>query len=404
MIKRLAKPLTTNSFFLFGARGTGKTTFLKEEILTKKSLYVNLLLAEEFNNFRLNPDYLTERLDLLGNDVDWVVIDEIQKVPALLDVVHNLIEERGVKFALTGSSARKLKRGAANLLAGRAFVNNLYPLSYLELGEKFSLQNALEWGLLPKIYDFTENEEKFSYLSTYTFTYLKEEILQEQIIRNLDPFSRFLEVAAQMNGEIINYSKIARESGTSANTIQSYFEILEDTLIGTIIPPFEQSIRKQQRKNPKFYFFDSGVQRALSKAISVGVHASSYAYGKLFESFIVNEIIKLNSYNKKNYTLSYLHTKSNAEIDLIVSRPGMPFALIEIKSSVRIDIDDLRHLRSLAKDFEHSESFCFSQDKNSRVIDGIKCLYWKDGLDEIGVTSSSFVRRPLSEMAIGKRQ
>ena len=150
-------------------------------------------------------------------------------------------------------------------MAGRAFLNNLYPLSLFELKDNFSLHEVIEWGTLPKIFDFKTSEEKFAYLDSYTFNYLKEEILQEQIVRNVDPFSKFIEVAAQMNAEIINYSKIARESGTSAVTVQTYFEILQDTLLGTIIPAYHQSIRKQQRSNPKFYFFDTGSSKSALK-------------------------------------------------------------------------------------------------------------------------------------------
>lgn len=324
-----------------------------------------------------------------------MVIDEVQKVPALLDVVHHLIEESDIKFVLTGSSARKLKHDSANLLAGRAFVNNLYPFTFTELDaaglfqtsseRKSFLHETLTWGALPKIFEFKSDEEKVSYLNSYTFTYLKEEILQEQIVRNLDPFSRFLEVAAQMNGEIINYSKVARESGTSSNTIQTYFQILEDTLLGFILQPYHKSIRKQQRGNPKFYFFDTGIIRALSNTITIGLNKSGYGYGKLFESFIINEIVRLNSYYRKHFTFSYLRTKSDAEIDLIIERPGMPVALVEIKSSETIDEHDLRHLTSLGKDFKNAEFFCLSRDENNRIVNGVKCLEWQKGLEELGL-------------------
>ena len=281
MIKRLLNPLKSSSFFLFGARGTGKSTYLKEEFLSENSLYIDLLGSGAFTDFFRDPDLLTKKLDL-KSDYDWVVIDEIQKIPALLDVVHQNIETRNIKFALTGSSARKLRKGSANLLAGRAFINNLYPFSYLELGDLFSLDEVLVWGSMPKILDLSSEQEKFSYLNTYCFTYLKEEILQEQIVRNLNPFSRFLEVAAQVNTEIINYSKLARDAGTTSVTVQNYFEILQDTLIGNMLPPYSRSIRKQQRSSPKFYFIDNGIQRALAKTILIGIHKSTYQYGKLF--------------------------------------------------------------------------------------------------------------------------
>ena len=383
------------SYFLFGARGTGKTTFLREEVIKENYVYINLLLAKEFNNYRKNPDLLTEVVELNKGISPWVIIDEVQKVPALLDVVHHLIESSNIKFILTGSSARKLKHDSANLLAGRAFINNLYPLTFRELEnsklfstkleKKNYLHQVLTWGSLPKIINLSEKDDKISYLYSYASTYLKEEILQEQIIRNLDPFARFLEVAAQMNGEIINYSKIARESGTSPNSVQSYFQILEDTLLGFILQPYHQSIRKQQRANPKFYFFDSGIARTLSNTISIELPKSGYGFGKLFESFIINECLRLNSYLRKQYKFFFLRTKSNAEIDLIIERPGMPLALIEIKASDNVSEYDLKNLISLGKDLKNSELFCFSQDENNRIINGVKCLHWEKGLEEIGL-------------------
>lgn len=375
---------------MFGARGTGKTTFLKEEILSENSLYIDLLVAENFRNYTRDPDLLSQKLTHGKEAIDWVIVDEVQRVPALLDVVHKNIEDTDVKFCLTGSSSRKLRRGSANLLAGRAFVSHLYPFSCLELNEQFNLNDSLLWGTLPKIFNLKTPEEKFSYLDTYTFTYLKEEILQEQLVRSLDPFSRFLEVAAQTNGKIVNYSKIAKDAGTSPNSIQNYFEILQDTLLGTIIPPFHRSIRKQQRANPKFYFFDTGVARTLARTITTGIHESTYQYGNLFETYLVNEIIKLNSYNKCNYALSYLRTKNDVEIDLVIERPGCPVALVEIKSTKRIDRSDLRHLKLLSKDFENPELFCLSRDQDNRIVDGIQCLFWREGLEKLGVTQSLF--------------
>ena len=390
MLNRLLNPLESQSFFLFGARGTGKTTFLKKAFITERSRYIDLLEASTFNTYHRDPDTLIGELNYQSSDIDWIIIDEFQKVPPLLDVIHKLIEEYGLKFALIGSSARKIRHGSANLLAGRAFVNNLYPISYLELGDLFTLDEVLRWGSLPKMLDFHSAEERFSFLTTYTFTYLKEEILQEQLVRNLDPFSRFLEVAAQMNTETVNYSKIAREAGVSPNTVQQYFEILEDTLLGTLLPPYSKSVRKQQRASPKFYFFDTGVQRALAKTITVGITPSSYAYGTLFETFIINEVVKLNSYFRKNYSLSYLRTKSGAEIDLIVERPGLPDALIEIKSASDTSNIDLSHLKSLGKDFSDAELYCFSQDERNRIEGGVSYLHWRKGFEELGVTQSSF--------------
>ncbi len=317
--------------------------------------------------------------------MEWVIIDEIQKIPKLLDLVHQQIESSRLKFALSGSSARKLKYGGANLLAGRAFVRRLFPLTAREIGEKFSLELALSYGTLPGIFAIDNHEDKCSFLRAYAHTYLREEILQEQIIRRLEPFRRFLYVAAQMNGRIINYSKIAREIGASTPTVQTYFEILEDTLIGFLLEPFHESIRKRQAGNPRFYFFDTGVQRALENTLTVELKPQTYAYGYAFEHFLINEIWRLQSYAQKDYQLSYLRTQSGVEIDLIISRPGLKRALVEIKSTERVTEDDLRGLNSLGKDIANSESFCLSLDPIAKKIDNVHCFPWQQGLQELGL-------------------
>ncbi len=199
-----------------------------------------------------------------------MLLDEIQKVPKLLDEVHRLIEEKTDKiFILTGSSARKLKHGGANLLAGRAFVYHLFTLSCFELKEKFDLEKALHWGTLPKIFSLDGDSEKSEFLRSYADTYLKEEIWNEQVVRKLQPFRRFLEVAAQCNGKIINYANIARDVGVDDKTIKEYFCILEDTMIGFFLEPFRNSFRKRLVEKPKFYFFDTGIVRSLSRRLSV---------------------------------------------------------------------------------------------------------------------------------------
>lgn len=390
MFKRLSNPLKSNSFFLFGARGTGKTTILNEIFNSSNSIFIDLLDSETFSRFRKNPSLLLGVADEIAGKKDWIIIDEVQKAPALLDLVHKLIESTELKFALTGSSARKLKREGVNLLAGRAYVNNLFPLTYVELEDQFNLESALRWGTLPKIYSLSSDREKYEFLTSYTHSYLKEEILQEQLVRNLDPFAKFLEIASQMNGEVINYSKLAREAATSPNTVQTYFEILQDTLLGTILPAYDKSVRKQQVKSPKFYFFDCGIQRALANSLTIPVQPSTYSFGNLFESFLVNEIIRLNNYNMKSYKLSYLLTKNGAEIDLILERPGKPTALIEIKSKEQVEEEDFKHLFSLKKEFKNSECFCLSNDKISRVVKGVKCLPWMVGIEELGLRESSF--------------
>ena len=226
----------------------------------------------------------------LPASVEWILIDEVQRAPRLLDVVHRLIESTGKRFVLTGSSARKLRRGASNLLAGRAFVYNLYPLTVPELQDAFVLEDALHWGTLPRIYSLAGREEKNAYLRAYALTYLKEEIVAEQIIRRLDPFREFLEVAAQSNGTIINYANIARDVGADPKTVVSYFSVLEDTLVGFHLPAYHRSIRKQQRANPKFYYVDIGVKRSLERTLEVPLRTGTYEFGKAFAHFVITQI------------------------------------------------------------------------------------------------------------------
>ena len=315
----------------------------------------------------------------------WVVIDEVQKLPALLDVAHQHIEASPLRFALTGSSARKLKHGGANLLAGRAFVYRLFPLTAREIGARFSLPDALHWGTLPRLFSLERQEDKRDYLRSYAHTFLQEEITQEQVVRRLDPFRRFLFVAAQMSGQIINFSKLAREVGASVPTVQSYFQILEDTLVGFLLDAFHESVRKRQRENPKFYFFDTGVLRALSQTLTVDLVPHTYAFGVAFEHFILNEIMRLQSYGKKDYRFSYLRTKDGVEIDLIIERPGRKRVLVEIKSAERIRPEDIRSLKRLAPDVPHSEALCLSLDPVAQKIDGILCLPWQRGLEALGL-------------------
>jgi predicted AAA+ superfamily ATPase len=235
-----------NSFFLFGARGTGKTSLLEDLYPRNEALWIDLLDPKEERRFADNPNLLSERISARRHDSPWVVIDEVQKVPAILDVVHREIESRKALFALAGSSARKLRRGSANLLAGRAFVFSLHPITAFEAAKSFSLDDALQWGTLPRIFGLSSNSSKDLFLDAYVHTYLLEEVTAEQLVRNIQPFRRFLEVAAQASGTIINFSAIAREIQVDTKTAQNYFSILEDTLLGSFLPAFNQSVRKQQ--------------------------------------------------------------------------------------------------------------------------------------------------------------
>lgn len=385
MFKRTIKFSSSSSFFLFGPRGTGKTTLLRSHFSKKKAVFIDLLDPFEEEIFVRNPSELENRMAALPDHIEWVVLDEIQKVPKLLDLVHKLIETTSLKFVLTGSSARKLKRGASNLLAGRAFMYHLHPLTHQELGKAFNLSETLQWGSLPKIFQFDTSEDKAQYLRAYALTYLKEEIVAEQIVRKLDPFRQFLEVAAQSNGKIINFSKIAADISVDTKTVQSYFTILEDTLIGIILPAYHKSIRKRQRANPKFYFFDTGVKRALDRTLNLELQEGTYAFGNAFEHFLIIEMIRLSRYENNDWSFFYLRTKDDAEIDLIIERPGMPVALIEIKSTTYITKRDVSNFRRFIKDFPSAEAFCISRDLHEKKIDGVWCLPWEKALVKVGL-------------------
>lgn len=306
-------------------------------------------------------------------------------MPRLLNIVHRLIETTTKRFVLTGSSARKLRRGASNLLAGRAFVYNLYPFTVPELGDALSLNDALSWGTLPRIYSLLHEEDKREYVRAYALTYLKEEIVAEQIVRGPDPFRQFLEVAAQSAGLILNYAKISRDVGVDPKTVISYFSILEDTLVRFLLPAYHRSIRKRQRSNPKFYFFDIGVKRALDRTLELPLVEGAYEYGRLFEQFIVTQFAHLTRHRFPDWRLSYLRTAAGVEIDLVIERPGQPIVLIEIKSALHIAERDVRGIASFIKDFDAPLTMCISRDETRIQFKDVLCLHWRDALTQLNL-------------------
>lgn len=385
MLKRLLTLTKDYSLFLFGARGVGKSTLLEHTYDFSKSLYLNLLDPLEEDRFSRSPNELIELVSALSDEHDHVIIDEIQKVPKLLDVVHLLLESKKCNkhFVMTGSSARKLKMSGVNLLAGRAFVYHLYPFSYLELGSQFNLNHALSYGLLPKVCSFKTDLEKRKFLEAYALTYVKEEVWAEQLVKTLDPFRKFLEVAAQANGKIINYSNIARDVHVEDKTVKNYFSILEDTLLAFMLEPYQHPFRKRLRTAPKFYFFDIGLTRALARMLSVPPKPGTSYYGELFESFIVGECIKLANYFNKEFKFSYLRTAAGVEIDLVVERPEQPLLLLEIKSSPHVNAADLKSLNQIGRDLGECDLVCFSNDPRKRKIDNVTVYPWQKGLAEL---------------------
>jgi len=331
----------TESFFLWGPRQTGKSTLLRE--MYGGGRWVDLLKAEEFRRYVARPELLRQELEAEAHArTHQIVIDEIQKVPALLDEVHWLIENRGLHFALCGSSARKVKRGAANLLGGRAMRYELHGLSASELGREFDLDRILNNGYLPRIYEASRPQRM---LDAYIADYLKEEVAAEGLVRNLPTFSEFLDVAALSDGEIVNFSNIARECGVSSHTTKSHFQILEDTLLGRWLPAYRKRPKRRVIGSPKFYFVDVGVVNRLARRGEL--LSGSELYGKAFENWVFHELSAYVSYREFDGTLSYWRLASGIEVDFVL---GDLQLAIEAKSSSRITRDHLKGLRELVMD------------------------------------------------------
>lgn len=383
MYRRTLNPPKSHSFFLFGARETGKTSLLSRLFNADEALFIDLLDSDYLSRLQANPGELNDILK--ANTKPWCIIDEVQKVPAVLDIVHSHIEKKKIKFALTGSSARKLKRNAANMLAGRAFLFKLFPLTHIELGNDFDLDAVLNFGSLAKLYEFKTDREKTLFLKSYAEVYLKEEILVEQIIRVLPPFRRFLEIAAAQDTDIVSYSNIARDINSDPKNVANYYSILEDTLLGFFLEPYHTSIRKRQRNSPKFYWFDLGVRRALSGTLDLPVTPKSFEYGSLFESFVVNEIHRLLTYSEKSFKLSFIRVDDDLEIDLVLERAGLPTYLIEIKSTKQVNENHIGVLEKYSKEIKNSIPILLSQDEIKKKVRSVLCMHWREGIVELGI-------------------
>lgn len=328
MLNRLLTP-PSDSFFLFGPRGTGKTTWLRSEF--SPHLYIDLLKPDFYFSLLENPARLEALVMAIQERKSRVVIDEIQRIPELLNQVHSLIEEnpKRFQFALTGSSARKLKRSDANLLAGRALTRQFFPLSCLELGKKFNLDLALQYGTMPKISSLESEDEKMDYLNSYTQTYLKEEIQQEAFVRNLNSYHKFLKHLALMNGQVLNLSNLSREAGIKRAPLENYMSLLQDTLMGVCIEPLHLKAKVKEVSMPKFYYFDPGVIRALSGDLGSEVGAES---GFLFETLLLNELRIYSSLQRQKIEINYWGTPGGNEVDFILSKAKTKVG-IEVKHS-----------------------------------------------------------------------
>ena len=364
-IPRNLKTLSS-SFFLFGPRGTGKSTWLRHHF--PEALWIDLLDPREQRILRAHPEHLIERL--MGDpERTVVVIDEIQKVPTLLDVIHRLIEEqRNVRFVLTGSSARKLRRGASNLLAGRLLQAEMHPFLASELGKDFELQQALRFGLIPLIW---QAEDPAATLQAYVDLYLREEVQAEALVRDLGAFARFLEAISFAHGSLLNLSAVARECQIQRKTVEGYLGVLEDLLLCFRIPVFSKRAKRQLIAHEKFYYFDVGVYRALRPAGPLD--QPEEIEGISLEGLVAQHLRAWIAYRNLGERLYFWRTKSGSEVDFVVYGNDC-FCAWEVKRSTSAHSVDLRSLKSFRQDYPEAEVALLYLGQQSLEIDGIPVI------------------------------
>ena len=364
--RKLHLPLEkTETFFLWGPRQTGKTTLLRQAY--PDAFWIDLLKAEEYRRYVTRPERMREEIEALVA-MPFIVIDEVQKVPKILDEVHWLREAYGIQFALCGSSARKVKRGAANLLGGRAVRYDLRGLTSAELSSDFDLERILNHGYLPRVYEAARPRRL---LNGYVADYLKEEVASEGLVRNLPVFSEFLDMASLSDTHPVNYSNIARECGVSSQTVRAYFEILEDTLVARWLPSYRKRPKRRVLRSPKLYFADVGVVGFLARRGHL--EPGSELFGNAFENWCFHEISAYNCYAERFANLSYWRLTSGIEVDFVVN--DMELA-IEAKSSRAVSSHHLKGLRQLAVDHPEIKRrivLCL-EDRPRRTSDGIEIM------------------------------
>ena len=363
----LPRLLEKRSHFLFGPRQTGKTSLVRHSL--KEAKVYDLLDTSVFLVLSLNPGRISEEL---GPRDSIVVIDEIQRLPILLNEVHRLIESRGVRFLLTGSSARKLRRGGINLLGGRARIKNLHPLTWKELGDQFDLGRAMDRGLLPSIY-FSDDPR--ADLLAYVGTYLQQEIIAEGTARNVPAFSRFLKVAAHCNATIVNFTNVANDAQVARTTVYEYFEILKDTLVLYELPAWRKTKKRKPFASSKYYFFDVGVAGSLQgRAFGPGTPE----FGEAFETYLMHELSSHADY-VSGEALGYWRSKSGFEVDFILG----DHTAVEVKAKENVSPQDLRSLRALAEEKMLKRYLCVSLERRPRTVEGITVLPFKTFLEAL---------------------
>ena len=373
-ILNLRELLEKKSFFLFGPRATGKSTLIRRQLQADSTVIIDLLGLRTYREFLAHPEGL-EDFVLAHAKIEkpTVVIDEIQKIPELLNEVHRLIEARGWRFLLTGSSARSLKAKGVNLLAGRAWTAELFPLCHPEIGD-LDLDKRLRFGTLPAVYNSNYPDED---LDAYVSTYLKEEILSEGLARNLVAFSDFLKVAGLSQSKVMNMNKLARDLGISQPTVRSYYQILQDTFIGTMLPPLDLSKKRKAITHAKFFMFDMGVVHAMTETRSLD--RNSTLYGDAFESYLISEVKAYVSYRRTKDQLYFWRTTSGDEVDLVVGKK----AAFEFKATTKIQTSDVDGLRRLGEEQIIPFLAVVSQDKFETVNHGIRRMHWQTFLADL---------------------
>ncbi len=374
MIPRLFSP-PKGSFFLFGPRGTGKTTWLKHHI--PHAIFINLLESDTFRLFSARPERLREVI-LPNSNLKSVVIDEVQKVPQLLPEVHNLIEKKtGIQFILTGSSSRKLKRSGIDLLAGRAQRCELHPFMAYELGQQFSLDKALNTGLIPLV---TTSEESVNVLKSYASLYVREEVQMEGLVRNIGNFSRFLESISFSHGNLLSVSNVARECEIERKTVEGYIEILKDLLLAYTIPIFSKRAKRKVAVHPKFYYFDAGLFQSLRPRGALD--RPEEIEGAALEGLVAQHLMAWNAYRGQKNRLYFWRTSSGTEVDFILYGEELFWAL-EVKRSGKVRPEDLQSLKIFRTDYPKSKLYFLYCGKEQLLIDGIHCIPIQDFLKNL---------------------
>ncbi len=374
MYTRLLKAPKQQSFLLLGPRGTGKTAWLQQAL--PDALTFDLLDSQTYVRLSANPSLIAELIPVRHRD--WVVIDEIQRVPDLLNEVHRLIESRKLKFALTGSSARKLRGRGVNLLAGRALTLHMHPLTAAEVGSDFDVARAVRFGCLP--FAYTTDDPK-GYLASYASTYLREEVLQEGLARNLAAFSRFLEAASFSQGSVLNMASVARDSSVNAKVVEDYFQVLEDLLIAVRLPVFTRRAKRRLVAHPKFYFFDAGVFQALRPRGPLD--AEEEIQGPAIETLFLQQLRAVNDYRRRGYAIHYWRTTAGDEVDFVLYGEHGLLAF-EVKRSSQVRSGDLDGLRVFGNDFPSAKRYLVHTGTRRWHESGIEIVPLAEILVELG--------------------